>query len=312
MTQPDSQPPSADFWQRHHALRGRLEWIGWAAVFVLVACANTAVHLMEAVREGRPMALWQPASWELSSAAIALALLPALSALCERWPLHADTWRRRLPGYVLASLGWSALHVLGMVALRKLVYAGMGQQYQFGPWLHWFGYEYLKDIRTFALIVLLMHAYRWFWRRLQGEARLLDEPDQGMPDHDGADGIGPDGKAKSGPIERPERFLVRKLGREFLVAANDIEWIQASGNYVNLRVRGHDYPLRSTIAGIEARLDPSRFAKIHRSYIVNLDQIVSIETLDTGDARIHLKDGGTLPCSRRHRDSLRGRTGAAG
>ena len=54
------------------------------------------------------------------------------------------------------------------------------------------------------------------------------------------------------PVDRPERFLVRKLNREFLIATDDIEWLQASGNYVNLRVAGRDYPLRSTIAAIEA------------------------------------------------------------
>ena len=74
-------------------------------------------------------------------------------------------------------------------------------------------------------------------RRLQGEASLLAAPDDDAPPLE--------------PVERPERFLVRKLGREFLVAAADIEWLQASGNYVNLRVRGRDYPLRSTIAAIE-------------------------------------------------------------
>lgn len=72
------------------------------------------------------------------------------------------------------------------------------------------------------------------------------------------------------PLDRPERFLVRKLGRDFLVATADIEWIQASGNYVNLHVRGHDYPLRSTMAAIEAKLDPAVFVRIHRSYLVNL------------------------------------------
>src|SRR3546814_585388 len=221
-------------------------------------------------------------------------LLPYTTLLrsCEGWPLHADTWRRRLAGYLLASVACSLLHVGGMVLLRKLGYIAMGDHYDPGNMLWMFGYEYLKDIRTFALIVSVDHAYRWFWRRLQGEARLLDPPDDQPP---------------PATPERPERFLVRKLGREFLVAANDIEWLQASGNYVNLRLRGHDYPLRSTIAGIEANLDPARFARIHRSYIVNLDQVASIEPLDTGDARVHLKDGGVLPCSRRHRDALRGR-----
>ena len=105
---------------------------------------------------------------------------------------------------------------------------------------------------------------------------------------------------------------MRKLGREFLIAANDIEWLQASGNYVNLRVRGHDYPLRSTLAGIETKLDPARFARIHRSYMVNIDRIASIEPLDTGDARIHLNDGGSLPCSRTYRGGLRQAVGLDG
>src|SRR3546814_16674860 len=83
------------------------------------------------------------------------------------------------------------------------------------------------------------HGYRWFGRRLQGVARLLDPPDDG---------------SATGKETRPERFLVRKLGREFLVAASDIEWLQAAGNYVNLRVRGRDYPLRSTIRSEERRV----------------------------------------------------------
>src|SRR3546814_8597140 len=119
-------------------------------------------------------------------------------------------------------------------------------------------------------MVAAIEIYRFIRRRHQGEASRLARPDEGEPLE---------------PIERPERFLVRKLNREFLVAAADIEWLQAAGNYVNLRVRGHDYPLRITIAGIEAKLDPARFARIHRSYVANLDQVASIEPLDTGDAR---------------------------
>ena len=181
-----------------------------------------------------------------------------------------------------------------MVALREAVYAWAGADYDFGNWGRQLFYEYLKDGRTFLQFALVMEGYRFLLRRLQGEARLLDEPDDAPPD---------------APAERPERFLVRKLGREFLVAANDIEALQASGNYVNLRVRGREYPLRTTISAIEARLDPARFQRVHRSHIVNLDQVASIEPLDTGDARIHLHDGSTLPCSRRYRAALRQRQG---
>lgn len=282
-----------EHWRRYLPVRGRIEALLWIAVFGIGALANTLVTLADARRDGLSVQPWQAALWEGSSALVSILLVPPLLRLCERWPIHADNWRRRLPAYVLASVAWSVLHVAGMVSIRVLGYGMMGDSYDPGGWLARFGYEYLKDARTFALIVTVDHGYRWFWRRLQGEARMLDRPD------------GDPRPAPDAPPDRPERFLVRKLGREFLVATDDIEWLQASGNYVNLRVRERDYPLRSTIGGIEARLDPARFARIHRSYIVNLDQVASIEPLDSGDARVHLVDGGTLPVSRRYREALR-------
>jgi DNA-binding LytR/AlgR family response regulator len=56
---------------------------------------------------------------------------------------------------------------------------------------------------------------------------------------------------------------------------------------------------------IEARLDPAKFTRVHRSYIVNLDEVAEIEPTDGGDARIKLKDGSFVPCSRRYREGLR-------
>lgn len=143
---------------------------------------------------------------------------------------------------------------------------------------------------------MVLHVYRLLVRRLQGEASLLAAPD--------------DDSAPVEPVERPSRFLVRKLGREFLVAADDIEWVKAAGNYANLHVRGKVYPLRSTLAELESRLDPARFVRVHRSHLVNLGQLASIEPLDSGDARLHLQDGTVVPCSRRYRDAVRSATAA--
>lgn len=283
-------------WRRYLPWQGRIELAFWVVAFTIPAVANTLVALMDAQRDGHVLPAWQPALWEGSSALVSLLLLPALLALCSRFPLHADTWRRRLPAYVLASVAWSMLHVVGMVLLRKAGYALVGEHYAIDDWARRFAYEYLKDGRTFALIVTVDHGYRWFWRRLQGEARLLDPPEDAPA---------------AAPVERPERFLVRKLDREFLVAAAEVEWLRAAGNYVDLHVRGRAYPLRSTMAAIEAQLDPARFARIHRSYIVNLDRIASIEPLDSGDARVHLHDGTVLPCSRSHREALRARIAPA-
>jgi hypothetical protein len=243
------------------------------------------------------IAPWEPWVWEASSALVMLALLPGVIVAERCWPIRFDTWRRNLPLHVLLSVPFSLIHVGGMVTLRWLAYAAIaGWPYRFGAWWLNFGYEYLKDVRSYFLIIGVLMLYRLWLLRQQGEARLLVEPEEGPPVE---------------PVDRPDRFLVRKLGKEFLINASEIEWLQAAGNYVNLHVRGRDYPMRSTMAGIEARLDPARFLRVHRGYFINLDYLVEIEPLETGDARLRLRDGTTVPCSRRYRAALRERYGQA-
>lgn len=284
-------PGPAWFWRWRRAIE-----IGfWILLTATNGVANSVTVIMDVHRVGLDFADWEPAVWEWSSGLMVLALVPALLVWTRRVPLQWDGIGRRLALHLLGSVVFSLVHVAGMVALRKLAYAALGGHYDFGDWPRELVYEYLKDVRGYVMLISTIEGYRFVIRRLQGEASLLGRPDEGEPLE---------------PVDLPERFLVRKLGREFLVAADDIEWLQASGNYVNLRVRGHDYPLRSTIAGIEARLDAGRFARVHRSYIVNLGRIASLEPLDSGDARIHLHDGAVVPCSRTYRDALRARVAA--
>ncbi len=277
-----------------------LPWRHWceAGFWLLLIGANlvgnSITTLIELRRSDPAAEVWQPVVWEASSALMWLLLIPVLVVYTRRFPLHWDTWRRWALAFMPLSIVICLVHVVGMVALRVLAYRAMGMEYTFGPWPRELAYEYLKDLRSVATIILLIEGYRFLLRRWQGEASLLTEPDEGPPVE---------------PVERPGRFVVRKLGRDFLIAADDIEWAQAAGNYVNLRVRGHDYPLRSTLASLQTQLDPARFQRVHRSYLVALDQIDSLEPLDTGDARVHLRDGTALPCSRRYRQELRDRTG---
>lgn len=272
-----------------------LELSVWPLAAVINTAANSATAWIDQRRAGNHLELWEPVVWEASSTTLLLVLVPAVAWFTKRFPLHWDTLRRHLPWHALASIVFSLVHVIGMVGLRELAYALQGADYDFGDWRSALIYEYLKDARTYAVFVAIIEGYRFLRRRLHGEARLLSEPDEGPALE---------------PIDRPERFLVRKLGREFLIAAADIEWLQASGNYVNLRVRGHDYPLRSTLTQIERRLDNSTFVRVHRSFMVNIKQIVSIETLDNGDGRIQLVDGSVVPFSRRYRETLRTQVGA--
>ena len=264
----------------------------WVLLMILNTLFNSLVSRIDHAR----VAAWEPWVWECSSSLVILALIPAVLAVERRWPFRFDTWRRSLPWHLLATVPFSLIHVLGMIGLRKLAYALAGRYYDFGAWWFNFGYEYLKDIRSYFIIIALFCLSRLWLMRWQGEVRLLAAPDEGLPVE---------------PVERPERFLVRKLGKEFLINTHEIEWLQASGNYVNLHVRGRDYPLRITMAAIEERLDPRRFVRVHRSYFINLDYLVEIEPLEAGEASLRLRDGAIVPCSRRYRAALRERFGGA-
>jgi len=265
----------------------------WACGLLLSAIAGSTVAWIEIRRDpANHHAWWEPVTWEFSSALMLMALVWPLVAFERRFPLSLETWRRTLPWHLLGVVVFSLVHVLGMVALRQLTYALAGSHYDFGHWPRELSYEFLKDWKTYVVFLLIIRFYRLLLLRLQGEARLLTAPDTGAPVE---------------AIEKPERFLVRKLGTEFLVPARDIEWLEAAENYVNLHVRGRVYPLRSTMAAIQDRLDPQQFVRIHRCYIVNLDCLQEIEPLESGDARLKMRDGVLVPCSRRYRPALRGR-----
>lgn len=277
--------------ERYQPYRRPTEIGFWAGVLAVQALFNSITTWIDL----RTAPFGQPLLWELSSNLTVGLLIPVLIAFERRFPLRWDTLRRNLPWHLAGTLMFCGVHVGVMMAMRKAAYASVGATYNIGSWATVLGYEYLKDVRSYVLILSAVLGYRLLLLRLQGEARVLDTPEP-------AAGAAP----AAGPAVRPERFLVRKLRREFLIGAADIEWLQAQGNYIGLHVNGHDYLLRSTLADFLGQLDPARFAQVHRSYAVNLDRVAEIEPLDSGDARLRMKDGSQVPCSRRYREALGG------
>jgi hypothetical protein len=270
-------------------------WAAYGLVFLVNAAVNTAVVRMDYARLGRATEAWQIPLWEWSSGLMFVGVVPLVIWAEQQLPLVWGQLRRHLAAHLGLSVVFSLLHVGGMVTLREAGYFAWGLDYDFGAWPRELVYEYLKDVRVYALLLLTSHYLRLLLRRSSGEARLLDARD---------DGVLSDAAA---PQPEPDRLLVRKLGREFLVPAADIEYAVAAGNYVNLHVRGKEYPLRSTVTALEARLDPECFQRVHRGVIVNLKHLSKVEPLEGGEARLHMADGAELPCSRRYRAQLRER-----
>jgi two-component system LytT family response regulator len=100
------------------------------------------------------------------------------------------------------------------------------------------------------------------------------------------------------------RLTIRSGGRTIWIDIDDIDWIEASGDYVTLHAGMRLYMLHESMERIERRLDPQRFARIHRSRIVALSRVHSLSLLPTRDAVITLRDGTELRVSRRFRHRI--------
>jgi two-component system LytT family response regulator len=101
-----------------------------------------------------------------------------------------------------------------------------------------------------------------------------------------------------------QRLVVKSGGRIYFVRIDDIDWIEAAGNYVRLHIGKADHLLRESMAALQKKLDAARFVRIHRSTIVNLERIRELQPAFHGDFAVILRDGTELALSRGCRDKL--------
>jgi two-component system, LytTR family, response regulator len=101
-----------------------------------------------------------------------------------------------------------------------------------------------------------------------------------------------------------DRIVVRSGGRVVFVKITEIDWVEASGDYVTLHVGKRLWLLRETISEIERKLEAKGFIRIHRSTIVNQERISEMRTLDNGEYQVLLRNGTELKLSRNYRHSL--------
>ena len=112
------------------------------------------------------------------------------------------------------------------------------------------------------------------------------------------------GEPGAGNERYVDRLVVKTGGRVIFLGAVEIDWIEAQGNYVRLHVGKDSYLMRETMTGIEARLRPREFVRIHRSYIVRIDRIREMQPWSHGEYVLVLKDGSQLTSSRGYRGQV--------
>jgi two-component system LytT family response regulator len=100
------------------------------------------------------------------------------------------------------------------------------------------------------------------------------------------------------PAQHLERIAVRDGARVFILPVLKLDYAEAQDDYVALAAEGRKHLKQQTLASLEGALDPSRFLRIHRSYIVNVERIVKVEPYGKDTHVAVLRDGTRLPVSR--------------
>ena len=152
-------------------------------------------------------------------------------------------------------------------------------------------------------------------RVLQRLEEQQDAPDYKTPLIGAIDEIARRVRGKSDPRtasgfgdERPvpdRKLAIKTPENTILVDIEDIDWVDAAGDYMCLHVKGETLILRSTLKQLIQRLDPDKFKRIHRSTIVNLDRIVRVLPLKKGEYLLDLGNDEQLKVSRNYREAIK-------
>src|SRR5882724_11130941 len=262
-----------------------IDWrqvVAWAVLLIVSVFAHAYVEALNEARRGMTGIFDRVLAIEVSSHIVVAALIPVLYWMHRRWPITGG--RRNLAIHVLALVPFSIVHTVGMAALRLLWFSGiLGEAYSFPITFDRLAYEFAKDIINYGMLSAAVMALRHLFSR--------------------APAATPEAPAAPAPSAAtlPERFAVRKRGKEIMVEVADIDWIEAAGNYAVLHVGGDTLEIRSTLTKLEGELDSRRFVRVHKSYVVNVARIAEVTPWISGDWRIRLQDGAEVNLSRRYR-----------
>lgn len=258
------------------------------AVVLAIGVINALSIAHDIARNGAAYDLGRPLFWELTSVAVIAALAPFVAMGVER--LRGAGCQRRwwtVAGLVvLLVVGFSAVHIAGMVVLRMAGLAMAGSSYHFTWTPSELAYEFRKDLATCVLLGLT------FWlalsRRDLARARVAVEP-----------------TAVGTSTTVPGHLWLRDGSTSHRIAPRDVVSLSSAGNYVEYRLAGGaSHLVRATLAREEPRLKPFGIIRVHRTRMVNLHRVVGVMPRPSGDFELRLDNGDTVMGSRRYRSAI--------
>jgi hypothetical protein len=233
-------------------------------------------------RRGGSYDLKTPLLWEMTSIAVIIVLAPALFAAVRR--IRREPRRLvRIAMVIAAIVVFSAVHITGMVALRKLVLWLLGGSYDFHLSLAILLYEARKD----AVTCLLIGGGMW----LIDSRRELGTVATAVP--------------ATTAETLPHMVWLRDGTTRIRIEPREVIWISSAGNYVEYSLAdGRNHLVRGTLAATEAQLARFNLVRVHRTRLANLDRVTAVELKPSGDFELTFDTGQTVVGSRRYRNAI--------
>jgi two-component system LytT family response regulator len=172
------------------------------------------------------------------------------------------------------------------------------------------GFELLQALEASPLVVFTTAYDQYALRAFEAQALdyLLKPLDPNRVDQ-ALDKVRTQLRGREVPASEPwiQRLIVRRGDRLVPLRVAELDWISAEGNYVALHQGDLTYLHRESLAGLEGRLDPERFLRIHRGLLVNLERVKDLLPGQNGEAQVRLSTGVMLPLSRRFKAQVKQR-----
>ena len=282
----ETRPPGTSGWLGGISGGDRLLYAAVAAIALAIGLVNALSAAQDSAWRGGAYELRTPLLWEMSSVATIILIAPLLLVGVRR-VRHASGWPLRLGLAVAAIVIFSALHIAGMVGIRKLAMWLAGGSYDFHFSAATLIYEFRKDVVTCLLI---------------GGAMWLIDSRREAKAIVGAVVTTAAAAAAEAP---PHLVWLRDGSSRIRIEPREIIWISSAGNYVEYSLaNGGNHLVRGTLAAAQSQLARFNVVRVHRTRLVNLDRVTGLELKPSGDFELTFDTGQTVQGSRRFRDAI--------
>lgn len=256
-------------------LRLSLEVAGWIGLVTLLWGTDLLARFSVRDQAGVGKDTFRLVSEQVTSGIAVLIMILFLVQWVRLFPPRLDEWPRTIIGHTIGSVIFAFGHFVLLVALRIPWYAFNGRDYIWrDPFVSNLIVEYQKDIKIYIGFVVVIVAYQYYRRSKMSIAQ-----------------------------SRADRLIVQTGSGDAVLRLEQIDYLEAARNYIAVHADGREYIIRETMSNLMRRLSGGSFARTHRSYIVNIDKIREIRTIDSAQ-RIFLHNGDDVPLSRSYRDAF--------